>query len=69
MKLQSHGLFHSTVFETAPASPLWSVPAPAWGSPAQINAVAAFLVSRCGVAVEDAGERAVEIIEVAKGQA
>ncbi|WP_176695960.1 hypothetical protein [Phenylobacterium immobile] len=38
-----------------------------FGSREHINAVAAFLVSRCGIPIEDAGWFAVEIVNAARG--
>lgn len=40
-----------------------------WGSKAHINALGAFLVSRCGVAVEAAGDLAFEMIDLASDPA
>ena len=37
----------------------------AWGSREHVNAVGAFLVSRCGVPVDQAGGRAIELVEAA----
>ena len=36
-----------------------------WATPGHVNAVAAYLVSRCGCPVETAGARARELIDLA----